>query len=205
VVHDVRQSHADVQLNDLYLPFLQRPGRFAFLFLGGPGATAVPTATLREAAVAAGSEAAVAQPRVIADVLAETRAPALSLAGLLAGFAAAAALLALVGLYGVVAYAVRQREREIAMRMALGADRRRVIALFLAYGGRIVLAGLVVGVAAAFGLGRTLESQLFGVSIADPAVMAMAVVSLAAAALAAVWWPARRAASLAPAVLLRTE
>jgi hypothetical protein len=205
VVHDVRQTYSDVQLHDLYVPLAQRPGRFAYVYLGGPGATAVPAATLREAAVAAGSEAAVGQPRVLADVVGETRAPALSLAGLLAGFAAAAAMLALVGLYGVVAYAVRQREREIAMRMALGADARRVVSLFVASGGRIVVAGLVVGVAAALGLGRVLESQLFGVSMADPVVIAAAIVALGVSALVAIWWPARRAASLQPAALLRSE
>jgi putative ABC transport system permease protein len=205
VVRDVKQTHADQQLHDLYLPFLQRPDRFAFVYLGGPGATALPVATLREEAVAAGSEAAIGQPRVLSDVVAETRAPALSLAGLLAGLAVAASVLALVGLYGVVAYTVRQREREIAMRMALGADRRRVVSLFVAYGWRIVLPGLAIGVAAAFALGRVLESQLFSVSIADPAVLATAVVSLTLGALAAVWWPARRAAALDPATLLRSE
>jgi ABC-type antimicrobial peptide transport system permease subunit len=205
VVRDVRQTYRDVQLNDLYVPLAQRPGRFAYVYLGGPGATTVSAATLREAAVAAGSEAAVGEPRVLADVVGEAWAPALALAGLLAGFATAAAMLALVGLYGVVAYAVRQREREIAMRMALGADARRVVSLLVAHGGWIVVAGLALGVAASLGLGRVLESQLFGVSMADPVVIAAAVVSLGASALVAIWWPARRAASLEPSVLLRSE
>jgi predicted permease len=122
-----------------------------------------------------------------------------------AAFAALATLLAAVGLYGVLAYTVAQRTREIGVRMALGADAARVRALVLRQVGWMVLAGTALGLAAALALGRAAGSLLFGLQGNDPLVIGAAVVTLALVALAAGWLPARRASRIDPMRALRYE
>ena len=114
-------------------------------------------------------------------------------------------LLALVGVYGVVAYAVRQREREIAVRLAIGADPVQITRLFLRQGGAVLLTGLTLGVAGALAAGRMLESQLVGVTPGDPVALAAAVGAFATAGLFAIWWPSRHAGATDPAIALRFE
>jgi ABC-type antimicrobial peptide transport system permease subunit len=125
-----------------------------------------------------------------------------SLAGL---FGVVALLLAAVGLYGVTAYSVAQRTNEIGIRMALGANRAKVIDLVLRGAFKRVLVGLVIGIPLAIGAGRLLASQLYGVSFWDPLALSIAAASLAACALVAALIPAGRAASIAPMTALRTE
>lgn len=126
--------------------------------------------------------------------------------GTLAGaFAALATVLAAVGLYGVLTYTVGQRTRELGVRMALGAAARDVRALVLGQVGRLVLAGGLVGVAAALAVGRAARSLLFGVGAADPAAIAVAALVLAGVGLAAGYVPARRAARVDPVRALKYE
>ena len=125
-----------------------------------------------------------------------------SLAGL---FGIVALLLAAIGLYGVTAYAVAQRTQEIGIRMALGADRSRVVGLILTGASKRVLAGLVLGVPLAIGAGRLISAQLYGVSSWDPLALMVAAGALATAAFFAAIIPARRAASISPMTALRTE
>jgi putative ABC transport system permease protein len=120
-------------------------------------------------------------------------------------FAGVAFTLAVIGIYGVLTWAVTQRVGEIGVRMALGARARDILSLVLRQGGRLIGIGLVVGVAGAIGLGRVLASQLPSVSALDPAVLTTAVLGLAGAALFACWLPARRAASVDPMRALREE
>ncbi len=122
---------------------------------------------------------------------------------LLMSFAALATLLAAVGLYGVLAYAVAQRTREIGLRMALGADAARLRAMVLGQVGRITLVGGAVGLAAALGVARVLQSALYEVEGMPPAIFAVVVAGLAAAALAAGLVPAQRAARVDPMEALR--
>jgi predicted permease len=122
-----------------------------------------------------------------------------------AAFAGLATLLAAVGLYGVLAYSVAQRGREIAVRMAVGADARRVRALVLRQVGRMTLAGGAVGLVAALALGRAARSLLFGLGPHDPAAVAAAAGVLAAVALGAAYLPARRASRVEPMRALRGE
>ncbi|GJG89402.1 hypothetical protein tb265_45830 [Gemmatimonadetes bacterium T265] len=124
---------------------------------------------------------------------------------LAAAFAALATLLAAVGLYGVLAYTVAQRTREIGVRMTLGADARRVRALVLRQVGRMTLAGGVVGLAAALALGRAARALLFGLGPHDPATVTAAAAVIAAVALGAAYVPARRAARIDPMRALRAE
>jgi predicted permease len=125
-----------------------------------------------------------------------------TLAGLFGGVAL---LLAAVGLYGVTAYTVAQRTNEIGIRMALGADKARVIDLVLRGAFARVIAGLAIGVPVAIGAGRLISAQLYGVSFWDPAALAIAAGALAACAFLAAVIPARRAASISPLEALRSE
>jgi ABC-type antimicrobial peptide transport system permease subunit len=122
-----------------------------------------------------------------------------------AGFAALATLLAGIGLYGVLAYNVTQRTRELGLRLALGAAPARVRALILKQVGVMALIGAGVGLAGAFGLGWAAESQLYGMSGRDPLVFGAAFAVLALVVLAASWVPAWRASRIAPTQALRYE
>jgi len=124
---------------------------------------------------------------------------------LAAAFAAVALLLACIGLYGVVAYAVTQRRREFGVRLALGALPAQVRSLVLRDGMRVALVGLALGVPAALATSRLLRSQLFGVTPRDTATYAIAIALLALAAALASWFAARRATSASPLEGLRAE
>ncbi len=125
-----------------------------------------------------------------------------SLAGL---FGTVALVLAAVGLYGVTAYKVAQRTNEIGLRMALGADRRRVIEMVLQGAFRRVVIGLVLGLPLAIAAGRLLSAQLYGVPFWDPLALGVAALSLAACACIAAIIPATRASSISPMKALRAE
>ena len=124
---------------------------------------------------------------------------------LLSIFAALALLLACVGIYGVISYLVGQRTHEIGIRVALGAERRDVMRLVLGQGARMALVGVAVGLAGALGLTRLMASQLFGVSPHDPLTFAAVALLLVAIALAACYFPARRATRVDPLIALRHE
>ncbi|HET9783729.1 MAG TPA: FtsX-like permease family protein, partial [Terriglobales bacterium] len=124
---------------------------------------------------------------------------------LMTGFAALALLLAIAGIYGVMAYLVAARTREIGVRMALGASRRSVLALVLARGMALAGLGAAAGLALALLLGRLIASQLYQVRPADPLSLAVAVLVLLAACLLACYLPARRAAAVHPATALRSS
>jgi ABC-type antimicrobial peptide transport system permease subunit len=136
-------------------------------------------------------ERSVAQPRFLAV--------------LLTGFAALAALLALVGVYGLLSFSISRRARELGLRMALGAGRARVVALVLAQSGWLVGVGLAIGAALAVALSRVMRTLLFGVGPGDPVTVALMAAGIAAAALAASLPPAFRAAGIDPVVVLRDE
>ena len=126
-------------------------------------------------------------------------------AALLGIFAAIGILLAAIGTYGVLAFLVAQRTREIGIRMALGAHPRDVMKLILAQGTKLALAGLIIGIASAFALTRLMTSLLFEVKATDPANFAAVAILLLLVALLACYIPARRAMKVDPMVALRYE
>jgi ABC-type antimicrobial peptide transport system permease subunit len=125
-----------------------------------------------------------------------------SLAGL---FGIVALLLAAIGLYGVTAYTVAQRTREIGIRMALGAERTKVVQLVLGGASKRVLGGLLLGLPLAVGAGCLISNQLYGVSSWDPLALLVATSALAVSAFVAAIIPASRAASISPMNALRNE
>jgi predicted permease len=124
---------------------------------------------------------------------------------LLGAFAVFALILAAIGIYGVIAYWVDQRTREIGIRMALGADASRIFGLVGREFGLMIVSGLAVGLAAAFALTRVMNSLLFGVSATDVMTFAAIPVVLGVVALAATYGPARRATKVEPIVAVRAE
>jgi putative ABC transport system permease protein len=116
-----------------------------------------------------------------------------------------ALLLGAVGLYGVIAYSVSQRTREIGIRIALGAQQNNVMRLILGEGMLVILIGLAIGLAGSLALTRFISSLLFGVTATDPLTFAGVAVLLAVVALAACYIPARRATRVDPMVALRYE
>jgi predicted lysophospholipase L1 biosynthesis ABC-type transport system permease subunit len=124
---------------------------------------------------------------------------------LLSIFAAIALILAAIGIYGVMSYAVEQQTQELGIRMALGADRGQVLKLILRQGMTPAGIGVVVGVAIAFAITRVLASLLYGVKASDPATFVAVAVLLTAIALFATYIPARRAMGVDPVIALRDE
>jgi len=143
--------------------------------------------------------------RTMAGYVDEALAPTRFAMLLLGLFAAVAVLLAAVGLFGVIAYSVRQRRREIGIRLALGAPAASILRLVLVRGVGLIALGVVLGLAAAAMLTRVLRSQLYGVSATDPWTFAAIAALLAVLALLASWLPARRAMEVDPVQSLRAE
>ncbi|HMD33659.1 MAG TPA: FtsX-like permease family protein, partial [Vicinamibacterales bacterium] len=124
---------------------------------------------------------------------------------LLTVFGVVALVLSAIGIYGVLAFGVAQRAREFGIRNALGADRGSILSLVIKEGLRTAGIGVAIGIAAAFGLTRFLQSMLFGVTLHDPAIFGAVCVLLLAVAAAACYVPARRATTVDPMVALRAE
>jgi hypothetical protein len=206
LVDDIRHQGLDHEVEPVaYLNYRQLPRPMMSLVVK----TRVTPSTLVPALRAAVSEVDPALPMF--DAMTMDARLSNSLAGrqfnllLLGAFAALALLLAGVGVYGVIAYLVSERTREVGIRMALGAGRREVVALVLRHAMKLALIGIGVGVSTAFGLTRLMATLLFEISPGDPLTFAAVSATLLSVALAAAWLPARRAAKVDPMVALRSE
>ena len=163
------------------------------------------TAAVRSQVLQVDAGQPIANVRTLEQFLSEVSAQPRFNTTLLGVFALLALGLATVGVYGVVSYTVAQRTHELGIRVALGAQRRDILRLVLGHGLLLVLAGVGLGVAAAFMLTRFLSSLLFGVAATDPLTFVLTPLLLAAVALAASFIPARRATRVDPLVALRYE
>ena len=181
-----------------YLDYGQEPTASAALILRTPGAPGALAAPLREAVHTVDAD----QP--LFEVMSLEQRVRQALAGrrvpmqLIGAFAALALLLASIGIYGVLAFAVAQRSGEFGVRMAIGANAGRIRRQVLGDGARLIGAGVGLGVLGAFALGLLLKSQLFGVGSIDPPSLIVVVLALAAIALLACWLPAYRASRASP-------
>ena len=188
-----------------YLPYKQVSWWFGTVVVR----TAVPPLQVEPAARAAlmslDREAAMYQVRTGDERSAMAYSMQRFLMVLMAGFAAIALALTVVGIYGLLAYAVARRRHEIGLRIALGAGRREVLGMVLRHAGRLVVAGIVLGLAGAAGAQRLLESIVFGVRPGDPVFLISASAVIVIAGLAAAYLPALRAASVDPMQALRRE
>jgi putative ABC transport system permease protein len=205
VFHDVRGGGLRDGRPEIEVPFWQIPWPSAYFGVRTSGDPALMTKSIEDAVHSVDSEIAIAEPHTMEEV------KSLVLAGdrftmlLYASFAVVALSLAAVGIYGVMAFTVAQREHEIGLRMALGASRGKVVGMILKEGMTLALFGLGLGLIGAYFVGRALQSGLYGVGTLDAgAIVAVASVLFAAAMLAS-WIPARRAASVQPMQALRSE
>ena len=148
---------------------------------------------------------ALANPRALDDALARSLTPRKSILSLVGAFALTALALACIGLYGVMAYSVGTRRREICIRMALGAERGTVVGHVLKDGIRLMVVGVFLGVAAALALARLLTSELYQVDSYDPLVIVGTIAAVATVAIFACWMPAWRAARFDPISSLRAD
>jgi predicted lysophospholipase L1 biosynthesis ABC-type transport system permease subunit len=147
----------------------------------------------------------VARPQAMEEIIVESTARSDFNTFLLSIFATSALLLAAIGIYGLMAYSVQQRTREIGVRLALGAEPVAVRNMIVRQGMGIALVGILIGIVSALVLTRVIASSLFGVTTRDPMSFATVPVVLCAVALVGVWLPARRAARVDPLVALRYE
>jgi putative ABC transport system permease protein len=187
-----------------YLPAAQHPGGDLLLILRSRNGGPVPDATIRGIGNAIDARVPM-HTRVVADRIDEQVRPQRVASAWIGVFGALALLLAAIGLYGVVAQGVLHRTRELAVRSALGATLRGLVSLVVGEGMRIAALGTGVGVVAGWAALRILQSQFDGVSVGDARAAVVAVAVVGAAMLTASWLPARRAARLDPADVLRCD
>ena len=206
VVGNIRRaSLTDEPRADLYFPFERVMSPSTTLFIRAIGDPTAVLPAVRAAVHRLEPHAVLYEIRTLSHI-AEESAAAIGLAmRLLLCFASIALLLAAVGVYGMMAYRVRRRMRELATRLALGASPGDIIWLVMRQAGTIMAVGLAVGLTAAVVLARTLSSLLFDVPPWDPAALASAIALLATATLAASYLPARRAARVDPVSILAAE
>ncbi|MGI8481606.1 MAG: ADOP family duplicated permease, partial [Chthoniobacterales bacterium] len=190
---------------EFYRPWAQRNNPFLLVGARTGLKTEATAGIVRNALKTIDPSLPIVRPTTMNEIVAQSLGEQRLTMSLLGAFAGIALLLALVGIYGAVAYTVEQRTGEIGVRMALGAQTKDVLRLVVKQGMTQVIIGLVVGLAAAFGLGRFLSTQLYNVSAHNPALLGSAAVMLAAVALIACLLPARRATQVNPIQALRTE
>jgi putative ABC transport system permease protein len=206
VVGDVKQSGLDSEPTfDLYLPVLY-PASIIVAMKGVDTARTSACATsVRQAIHEVDPDLPVSEVRTMDQVLGESARSRQWTMVLLAAFAGLALVLALVGIYGVMAWSVAQRTREIGVRMALGARSGQVLANVIAYGLKLSLVGMAIGIVGALALRKYLATLVFDVSTADPIVYAGVAALMLGVAMLACWVPARRASRVDPLVALRCD
>jgi len=206
VVREVKHNRLDASTRmSVYLPFDQIPIGGSSLAIRSSGRPESLTGAVRAQLKELDPDLPLTEVRPMTEVVARSVWQPRLYTALFGVFAAVALILAAVGIYGVMSYAVTQRTREIGLRMALGAQKQDVLKLVVGHGVVITAIGIGAGLAAAVGLTRLMSSLLFGVTATDPLTFAAVSVVLAGVALGACFVPAMRAAKVDPMVALRYE
>jgi len=205
VVGSVRQFQLDINPGgQVYVPSIHFPWYTTFVVR-----THVPPLTLatdmRRAVQAVDPQQPLANLATLADTVERSLQGRRTMLTLLLIFAGTALALACIGIYGVMAYSVSQRTREMGIRLALGASAGNVVSLVLRDGLRLVLLGVAAGALVSYGAGRMIAAQLYDTSGSDPVVFALVALLLLGIALIACWLPARRATRVNPVTALRAE
>ncbi len=195
----------DLMAPGVYLPFAQQPSPHVELVIRAPGAHTQIVPAVRSELAALDPRLPLSEVKTMEQVVYERRSPKEMMMWLLVIFGLMALLMAAVGTYAVMAYGVAQRTHEIGVRLALGAQSVDIFRLILGRGLKLMLIGLGIGLAGAYGLTRVMVSLLYGVSATDPLTFLVVVLILAVVALLACYIPARRATRVDPMVALRTE
>jgi ABC-type antimicrobial peptide transport system permease subunit len=206
VIGNVKYSGLAAPPDDaIYRPFAQQPWIAPFLLARTttePGSFAAP---FRREIAAAGPGIVVSSIRTLDSIMSDAAAQPRAQTVVLIALTTLALAMSAVGLYGLVAFSVAQRTREIGIRIALGATRANVFLMALREGAVIGMVGLVIGVLAALAVVRLLATSLYGISSSDPLSFAVAGTVLLMVALVASYLPSRRAATVDPLVALRAD
>jgi putative ABC transport system permease protein len=206
VVGDVKTNGLDEAVGPMiYWPYFQFPQLFNTIVVRAEGEPSSLVPAVKAAIWAVDRNQPIAKIETLEQLLSESLARRRLYMILLGIFAAAALLLASVGIYGVMSYSVNQRTQEMGIRIAVGAERNDVLRLILGQGARAALLGIAVGIATALALTRLMTSLLFGVSARDPLTFVGVATLLTLVGLGASFLPARRAMRVDPIVALRHE
>lgn len=204
IVADVHQGlEANVWAESVYTAFVQNPQASAMLAVRTAGDPLRFIGAVREQVQTLDRDQPIAGVRTMQDLVELAVGSRRLLAPLLGSFAGVALLLALIGIYGVIAYSVAQRTREMGIRRALGAQHRDILRLVVGQGLVLAVVGIAIGVGGAFALTRVMKTLLFHVSATDPAIFAGIATLFLLAALVASYFPARRATRIDPMAALR--
>jgi len=190
---------------EVYYPYTQYPLTGIYYVLRTAGSPSMYAAGIREAIQSVDRNAGVVFTKTMNQIMDESLWQRRLWSVLVGAFGTLALILAGVGIYGLLAFLVKQRTREIGVRMALGAKQSSIMALILGQGGRLLAAGVVAGLIAGFAANKSLSALLFGVTGMEPATLVGAVAVLSVVALVACYIPARRATSIDPLIALREE
>jgi putative ABC transport system permease protein len=205
VVGDVHNTALNQQSPALYYPMASRVWPLMDIVVRTDGPTDALMPSIRQRVHELDAELALANVRTMDEWLSNSAAQPRLNTVLISIFATVALIIAAIGIYGVLAYSVTQRTREIGVRMAMGATPVAVLKLIVREGMTIALIGIAVGVIGGLGLGRTMSSLVFGVGVRDPKTFAAVALALSSIALAACVFPAIRASRIDPMAALRYE
>jgi len=195
----------EAPLDQVYVPFTQRPLIFTELVVRTPGDPMSVANAVRSAIWRVDRDQPVWRVRPVTQSIEGALGTRKFIMRFLASFAILAVLLATIGVYGVMSYAVARRTQEMGIRMALGARTTQVVGMVLRQGMRTIAIALVIGLAASLAATRVLATQLYGVERLDPLTFAAVPLALALVALCACYLPARRASRVDPVAALRAE